>query len=206
MPLEISCVMRPGIGETDCRGRCGWWVTPNRIVMALAEGVGNGPEAAYAADLALACIGAGLDRPFVELFAACDARLWNTRGVSLAIAVVEQATGLATLGSVGNVRSVVLNENRTGLGNEVSGAIGIGYTQLKHVTIVLEPGKVIALSSSGLDEFLKAGEILAKDDICARDFAGDIVNRWLRSRDDVALLIYRHRKSALHKLAAVMPN
>ena len=87
MDLGIGCSMRAGAGQSVCGDRCGWWISPERIVMAVSDGLGHG---VYASELAMACIGSGLDRPFEEIFAACDRRLRGTHGVALAVAVVDR--------------------------------------------------------------------------------------------------------------------
>lgn len=202
MALEISCSMRPGVGENGCRDRCGWWATSGHIVMALAEGVGQGDEAAYAAELALACIGAGLDRPFNALFSACDTRLRNTCGVGLAVAVVDRKSGQATLASVGNARAILLNVIPGNHSGAVRGVIGIAYDQLTPQTVILKSGNVIALFSSGLGEFLATEDITKITDICTSDLAGDLLNRWTRAYDHGALLLYRHQGAVQQKTAA----
>lgn len=205
MALEISCLTRPSIGENGCRERCGWWTTSGHVVMALAEGVGQGAEdAAYAAELALACIGAGLDRPFNTLFSACDSRLRTTCGVGLAVAVVDLMSGEATLASVGNVRAVLLNVIPSENSGAVRGVIGIGYDQLAPQTLMLRSGNVIALLSSGLGESLATADMSKTADICTRDLAGDLLTRWTHAYDHGALLLYRHEGAVVQHADADM--
>lgn len=192
MALEISCSTRSCAGQSDCGDRCGWWITSARIVMAVADGLGHGAEAAYAAEVAMACVGAGLERPFDEIFAACDARLRDTRGVALAVAVVDIDCGRMTMASVGNNRAVLLTANKDTHFARTSGIVGGGYDRLTPETMTLSPCDVLALFSDGVDEFFALRETLERAALSSTDQARTVLDRWARVGDDAAALIYRH--------------
>lgn len=155
MALEISCSTRPYAGRIECGDRCGWWMTPERIVMAVADGLGHGPEAAYAAEIAMACIGAGLERSFDEIFAACDVRLRDTRGVALAVAVVTLGSGQLTISSVGNIRTVLLTSGKDCRFGGSRGIVGAGYARLTPEVRTLSRGDVLALFPMAWTSFLR---------------------------------------------------
>jgi hypothetical protein len=161
--------------------------------MALADGLGHGPEAAHAAEVAMACIGAGLERPFDEIFAACDARLRDTRGVALAVAVVSTDSGLLTMASVGNIRSVLLKTGKEYRLGGTRGIVGGGYGRLVPEEKPLSRGDVLALFSDGLDEFSSLRESIDSTAPFSRDQASIVLNRWARPDDDAAVLIYRQK-------------
>lgn len=192
MALEISCSTRPYAGQSDCGDRCGWWTTPERIVMAVADGLGHGAEAAYAAEVAMACIGAGLERPIDEIFAACDVRLRNTRGVALAVAVVSLDSGQLTITSVGNIRTVLLTSSKDCHFGGSRGIVGAGYERLIPEVRTLADGDVLALFSDGIEEFFALRETLQETAHLSRDEAAAVLTRWARLDDDAAVLIYHH--------------
>jgi serine phosphatase RsbU (regulator of sigma subunit) len=181
------------MGQIDCGDRCGWWITPERIVMAVADGLGHGPEAAYAADLALASIGAGLERPFDEIFSACDTRLRDTRGVALAVASIDKSCRTITMASVGNIRVVLLKTNKDCRLGGTRGIVGGGFEHLTPETMALSSGDVLAMFSDGVDEFPALREALVKP-ATARlaDQAQGVLDDWARADDDAAVLLYRH--------------
>jgi phosphoserine phosphatase RsbX len=192
MSLALSCATRPCTGQSECGDRCGWWATSARIVMAVADGLGHGPEAAYAAEISMACIGAGLDRPFVDIFAACDRRLRDTRGVALAVAVVTIDTEQVTVASVGNIRSVLLKTDKDYRFGASRGIIGGGYARLTPEVRTLASGDVLALFSDGVDEFSSLRETLNETAHLSTDQASAVLTRWARPDDDAAVLVYRH--------------
>ncbi|MEF8700502.1 MAG: SpoIIE family protein phosphatase [Candidatus Accumulibacter sp. UW20] len=189
---QISCATRPLAGQLECGDRCGWWHSAERLVMAVADGLGHGPQAAYAAEAAIACIAARVERSFDEIFADCDARLRDTRGVALAVAVVEFATDRLLMASVGNIRAVLLDARRERHLGSARGIVGGGYARLTPEIHTLEPGDVLALYSDGLDEFFALRQTLEESAASPEGSASSVLDSWARGNDDAAVLIYRH--------------
>lgn len=160
--------------------------------MAVADGLGHGPEAAYAAEVAMACIGDGLDRPLEEFFAACNHRLRDTRGVALAVAVVAIYTGQITVATVGNIRAVLLKSDKDHRFGSSRGIVGGGYAHLTPEVRSLSGGDVLALFSDGVNELSELRETLDEAEGLSRDQASAVLTRWSRPDDDAAVLIYRH--------------
>lgn len=192
MAVMIGYVTRPLAGEEVCGDRCDWWSVGGRIVVAVADGLGHGPEAAHAAEAALACIGQNLDLPCETMFATCDARLRETRGVALAVAIIEPASGLMTIATVGNIRAILLNDSRDLRLGGARGIVGAGFVNLAPETMALAPGNVLTLFSDGLEEFPPLREIFSEPALSAQDQAQAILNRWARVNDDASVLVYRH--------------
>jgi hypothetical protein len=192
MALNIGCSTRPSKGQMDSGDRCGWWVTSDRIVMAVAVGMGHGPKAAYAAEVSLACIGAGLERPLGDLFAACDARIRDTEGAALAIAIVDIETGCMTISSVGNIQFGLLTAEREYRFGSSRGILGGSYSELAPESRVLRPGDVLAIFTDGVAACPELRELLGKSAQSAREEARIVLERWARPDNDAAVLIYRH--------------
>ena len=190
---EISCATRPMTGQFECGDRCGWWNSAERLVMAVADGLGHGPQAADAAQAAIACIENRVERSFDEIFADCDARLRDTRGVALAVAVVEFATDRLMMAAVGNIRAVLLNAHRERHLGSARGIVGGGYARLVPEIHTLEPGNVLALYSDGLDEFFALRQTIEEGALSPGGSASSVLDLWARGNDDAAVLIYRHR-------------
>lgn len=160
--------------------------------MAVADGLGHGSEAAHAAELAMACIGANPDRSVVEFFDVCDRQLRDTRGVALAVAAVTIDTGQITIASVGNIRTVLLTSTKDHRFGGSRGIVGGGYARLTPEVRTLAPGDVLALFSDGMDEFSTLRESLSETEHLVENQALAVLTRWSRPDDDAALLIYRH--------------
>ena len=76
------------------------------VLVAVADGLGHGPEAASAARTAIGVLEAGHERDLGARFLRCHERLRDTRGVVLSLGLF--ATGSLTWLGVGNVDGVLL--------------------------------------------------------------------------------------------------
>lgn len=195
--MRDKCLQRVGFytrampGESVCGDACSVWCTPDRLVMALVDGLGHGAGAAHAAQVALSHIGARLDATCAEIFAACDQGMRHTRGAALALAMIDFVDNTLTLATVGNVRAVLLSgEKELHLGG-ARGIVGAGYDGLAPETKVLQAGDALLLYSDGLDEFLPLGGLLPSKQV-PKCIAEQAVARWARENDDAAFLVYQH--------------
>lgn len=189
---SVGYASLPLAGEVVCGDACTGWVGSNRLVLALADGLGHGEAAADAAQAALACLAEHLDSRCEDLFARCNERLRDTRGVALAVAIIEPEIHRLTIGTVGNIRALLLRDAAELRLDGARGIVGAGYTRLMPETLNLEPGNVLVLFSDGLVDFPALREVVQVADGCAKAQAQAILNRWAHGRDDAAVLVYRH--------------
>lgn len=105
--IEWACAVAPLPGEAITGDRCVVTETPRGVLLAVADGLGHGPDAAHASAIAIAAIDSHPDQPIVELVRLCHLRLNRTRGVVMSIALIDHDRTLAWLG-VGNVEAVLV--------------------------------------------------------------------------------------------------
>jgi hypothetical protein len=195
-PLKICSATRPRYGQNGWSNRCGWWATPTHLVMAVADGIGHEPKVAEAA---LTCIGSSLERPLHEIFATLDVQLRDTRGVALAVAVVDTDSWNMNIASVGNIHTVLLKDSGEYPMRNTSGIVGGGYGRLIPETEILSPGAVLALYSDGLDAYFALRETLEIAALSSLDMARTVLDRWARVGEDAAVLICRHETRTIDR-------
>lgn len=190
----ISCATFPMKGETACGDRCGYWETPDRLIVAVADGLGHGPEAAVAAETAMVCIGSALDMSLEQLFRYCDQCLQATRGVALSVVVIEKKSGLMTLASVGNIRTLLIEkekekDRRFGA---TRGIVGGGYGRLNPDYFTIKTGDVLVLFSDGLNEFTDVRKAMLGTTNLTEQCAIPLLEKLANREDDAALLLYQY--------------
>jgi serine phosphatase RsbU (regulator of sigma subunit) len=196
----ISCATLAMQGETECGDCCGYWETPERLIVAVADGLGHGPEAALAAQMAMACIGSALNDSIEQLFCRCDMRLQATRGVALSVVVIEKQSGLMTLASVGNIRTLLIEKEKEKEKDRRFGAtrgiVGGGYGRLSSEQYTIKSGDVLALFSDGLDEFTNVRKATLSMPMpitnSTAEYAAFLLEKLANRADDAALLLYRY--------------
>jgi phosphoserine phosphatase RsbX len=188
----ISCATLPKRGEAECGDRCGWWETPEKLILAVADGLGHGPDAAVAAEIALACIGSALEASPEQLILRCNARLQDTRGVALTVVVLQKHSGVTTIASVGNIRTVLMTAKKDCRFGAARGIVGGRYGRLKPECFRICPGDVLVLFSDGLDEFTDMRKAMLTGTESSDDCAASILKKLANGTDDASLLLYRH--------------
>lgn len=179
-------------GEPCCGDVGGWWQSGSRLVLALADGLGHGPDAYQAAFAAMQCIERHLQASCSELFAACNAGLIETRGAVLAIAIIDLDSNLLTIGSIGNIRSMLLTaQGDVRLGAE-RGIVGAGYVCMTPDQQLLTPGDTLVLFSDGIDAMAAVRSCLGGAQDTPQMMADRMLAGWAIDTDDAAVLVYRH--------------
>ncbi|MDO8652219.1 MAG: SpoIIE family protein phosphatase [Undibacterium sp.] len=190
--LNVGYLTRPYKGESVCGDMGACWNLPHRRVMALMDGLGHGPAAHHAARSAMQCIEDNLYRNCAEIFAACNERLINSRGGVLAIAVIDMDTNMMTLGSIGNIRTILLTPQRDFRLGASRGIVGAGYTWMPPDQMLLAQGDTVVMFSDGVDEIANVRSCLGEKNVTPQMLAEDVLTRWGRDSDDATVLVYRH--------------
>jgi hypothetical protein len=105
--LAVGAVCLPVRGEQACGDA---WVTKQNhdtTLLMLADGLGHGPDAAEAADLAVAVFEKHAPRSPAEMVALAHAALRSTRGAAVAVAEVALGQRLVRFAGVGNISGLI---------------------------------------------------------------------------------------------------
>ena len=193
--FEWTVAERPMPGEV--RSGDAWVVLPDRseLLLAAIDGLGHGPDAAIAADEAVAIIREHGADSLEAVFALCHRRLLGTRGAAITLTRLDPEAGTITWMGVGNVEGVLVRAGplgtqpvaRTMLGG---GVVGMRMPQLRPQTNELRPGDLVLMATDGVNasfpEHLRTGESL-------RTITDDIMARCGRDSDDAMVMAVRFR-------------
>ena len=84
--VDWSAASRARAGEKESGDRCVVKVQADGALLAVADGLGHGAEAALAADLAVRTVERYATEPLTEIVKRCHQNLLRTRGVALSLA------------------------------------------------------------------------------------------------------------------------
>jgi negative regulator of sigma-B (phosphoserine phosphatase) len=162
------------------------------VLVAMADGLGHGHEAAEAARIAMGIVEAKAEEPLVSIMRACHEALMGTRGVVMSLVRFDPELSIASI-SVGNVEGVVLRADfelrREWLVSQ-SGAVGHALPILRERSIPVTPGDVLVLATDGIrptfPDHVRNGER-------PQDSADRILASCLKGNDDALVLVARYR-------------
>jgi serine phosphatase RsbU (regulator of sigma subunit) len=122
------------------------------VLVAMADGLGHGAEAAEAARMAMAIVERTAEEPLPFIMRACHQAIVATRGVVMSLVRFDPAGRMFSI-SVGNVEGVVLRadpEQRREWLVSQSGALGHTLPTLRERSMPVAPGDVLALATDGI--------------------------------------------------------
>jgi serine/threonine protein phosphatase PrpC len=165
----------------------------NGYLLAVADGLGHGPEASMAANAAIAAAAkAGDDSPSMVL-RRCHEACRRTRGVVMTVVHVDTLRNAVCWAGVGNVEAVLVRSRLSGPSRRETamlpgGVVGVALPKLKEQTYEIEPGDLLALATDGVrGEFVSELMTLA----APSGMAARIIDRHRLKADDALVLIAR---------------
>ncbi len=188
MELTFSIARSSANAAEICGDVAKGWLLSDRAVIAIADGLGHGADAALAAGRAIEYVGSHLGEDPVSLFRGMGSALTSTRGAAVGLAVVRQGSGELTYAGVGNTRAAVFGWRTTRLDGDV-GIVGGGFRRLAPVVVPIRPGDYLALWTDGLDERLALAKAGHEEDIDR--LAEALLRRYSSGHDDACLILAR---------------
>jgi serine/threonine protein phosphatase PrpC len=170
-------------------------VPGERLVVAVIDGLGHGPDAAHAAGRAAEVVEAHPDERPDTLLHRCHEALRSTRGAAITIAAIDEAGSEMTWVGVGNVQAALLQARPAARGAREwvplrGGVVGYLLPSLRTATVRLERDDVLVLATDGVrpvfGDWPGPGE--PPQDVAAR-----ILDEQGRGTDDALVLVARYR-------------
>jgi hypothetical protein len=192
-----------GVGATVDIGMAEWGLEPESgdacvaqafpggVLMAVLDGVGHGPEAARAAQAAVAVLRAEPSSEPERLLSACHEALHGTRGAVASVALLRD-TGTMCWAGVGNVQGAVVRA-AGGLAPEaltvLGGVLGHSLPRVRSSELRLRPGDHVVFTTDGV----RPDSVSALDP-CAepQTNAIRILAAGATRRDDALVLVARY--------------
>jgi phosphoserine phosphatase RsbX len=164
------------------------------VVVALADGLGHGREAAVAARQAAAVIGAHADKDVIDMMRLCHEGLRSTRGAALSIAAFACGDATMTWPAVGNVDGVLVRADPSAQPGRHSlllrgGVVGYRLPPLRAEVLPIFPGDTLIMATDGVSGQFVREPVLGRD---PQDAADDILARHGKQSDDALVLVARY--------------
>jgi phosphoserine phosphatase RsbX len=169
-------------------------VSSTRLVVAVIDGLGHGPEAAHAAGRAAEIVETHPDERPDALLRRCHDALRSTRGAAMTVASIDPVVGEMTWLGVGNVQATVLQRRTRDARREWvplrGGVVGYLLPALRPGTVRLERDDVLVLATDGVRPVF--GEWPAPAE-APQKVADRILADQSRGTDDALVLVARYR-------------
>lgn len=189
--IEFGVVAFPMPGE-DVSGD-GWHVErlADKCAFTLADGLGHGPDAAAAAQAAIAIAQEYRDKTPAEIVERAHGALRSTRGAALAVGEIDPAKKLVRFCGVGNIAAAIVNS--AGVRHLVSynGIVGQEARKIAEFSYPWDADSLLIMHTDGVST---RWDVRAYPALMHRDpalVAAVLFRDFWRGRDDVAVLAAR---------------
>jgi phosphoserine phosphatase RsbX len=186
--MEIGAVIRAKVGESACGDA---WVAVDHegsTLIALADGLGHGPEAARAAKAACDHVAAHPGPDLNQLMKGCDRALASTRGAALSLLYFDRERHELTHAGVGNVELQAVSRAAIHPPNS-PGVVGIRLRRIMVSVFALSPGDLLAVFTDGVSSRYRLEAYRA---LPVQAAAEAIVREHGKDHDDASCLIIRY--------------
>jgi len=188
-PLLIVAAERPFPGEpVNGDAWCTTWHA-GRCRIALIDGLGHGPEAAQAAQAAVATLNQRPELSPADALAACHGALAGSRGAAISIVQIDPSARQLTYAGIGNVEGRLNTANGTTRLIAYRGIIGSARHQVRSFDYALDRSWSLLLHTDGISSRMEITEPMASDASALRAQADSLLERWARPTDDATLLL-----------------
>jgi len=173
-------------GDVHCvlRDRQGW-------TMLVADGLGHGPQAAIAADAALALFRRHSGEAPAAILAAIHDGLGHTRGGAVSVCRLDPQAGTAVFCGIGNVAGAVVTGGTTIRTVSLAGTAGHVARTIREFTYPFGPGSLFVMQSDGVATGWSLERYPGLGYAHPSLIAGVLYRDFGRPRDDATVLVCR---------------
>ncbi|HET6869318.1 MAG TPA: SpoIIE family protein phosphatase [Solirubrobacteraceae bacterium] len=190
--LEWDTATMPMPGESVLGDRAVVNFAAEHVLLAAIDGVGHGPEAAAAAQLAADTLTQS-EQDVASAALECHRALAHTRGAAMSLCSIDGREHTLTWLGIGNVETRLLHGGDPVPGSESlllhTGVVGHVLPRLDPQTLLLAHGDVLIFATDGIRRDFA-------DDLFPRGSCGDIADRILQDHrvgsDDALVLVARY--------------
>jgi negative regulator of sigma-B (phosphoserine phosphatase) len=166
---------------------------PRGAIVAVADGLGHGYEAAIAAKVAINTLTAHADLPLLDAVRCCHEALISTRGVAICVACLMWSDETLTWLSIGNVAALLLRaDDRGSIQREHvlmrNGVVGHRLPPLRSATHPIRRSDLLILATDGVREGFEKGVRFAAP---PQEIADHILAGYGKITDDALVLVAR---------------
>lgn len=192
---RIGAICVPLRGETECGDA--WRIGGDRpTALFLVDGLGHGPEAAHAAQMAAERFGGSPVVSPIETLLATHARLRGTRGAAMSVAVLDDAAGRVDFAGIGNVDARIVSEQGSSHLSPQNGIVGHTIPTPRASQADWPEGACIVMHSDGLSTRWRLDAYPGLRRAHPALIAGVLFRDFGRARDDAAIVVLR--RAATH--------
>ncbi len=190
---DVGAVCLPVAGETICGDALDFGITKHGITVAMADGLGHGPDAAAASEPAVVLASAQPSLTPAQLLNLAHNALRGTRGAAMAVASINTRTNQLLFAGVGNIAGCVFDAASRRHLMSHNGIVGSNLRKAQEFEHPWQSSAILILHSDGLGT---RWDLTAYTGLASRHpsvIAAVLYRDFARQRDDATVLVVRQQ-------------
>lgn len=181
-----------------CRAKAGYGVSgdaylikeyPDGMLVCLVDGLGSGPLAAEAAQVAVKWVAEHHESPLPQIMTGCHKAMRSTRGAVMALVRINTETRKLSFVGVGNIGFRAWSAELV-QPISLAGIVGNRLPTLREFNFAYTPGDLIILHTDGISRrFALDGLVERMRPVPPQRLAEAIANSYAKRNDDVTLVV-----------------
>ncbi len=188
---ELGAVCLPLAGEDVCGDAFEVHCHAQGATVAMADGLGHGPDAAVASEAAVALVESRPGKAAGELMQLAHETLRGTRGAAMAVAVIDTSKQQLTFAGIGNIAGSIFADGPRRHLLSHNGIVGSNLRKVQEFVHQWEPGALMILHSDGLGTRWDLGAYPGLAQRHPTVIAAVLYRDFARARDDASILVLR---------------
>lgn len=190
---QVGAVCLPLAGEEACGDAFEVQCHPYGATVAMADGLGHGPDAARASEPAVELVVSRPGRTAGELMHMAHEALRGTRGAAMAIATIDTRDQKLKFAGIGNIAGSIFGDGPRRHLMSHNGIVGSNLRKVQEFSHPWQPGALMIMHSDGIGT---RWDLKAYPGLEARHptlIAAVLYRDFARARDDASVLVIRQR-------------
>lgn len=190
---DIGAICLPVAGEQLCGD--GWAIhaSATGLDVVVSDGLGHGPIAAAATDLALQSFAQRIDLNPGAMLEFIHGALRSTRGAAVLTARLDNSRNSLTCAGVGNIAGYVIATSKPKGIVSMNGIVGHQIQKVKEFSYDCGPNDLVILHSDGLTTHWKLDDFPGLATRSASVIAAMMYKHFQRGRDDATVVVIRRQ-------------
>ena len=189
-PLMHAGICLAAPGETVSGDAWELQVSGDRARLAMADGLGHGPVAAEASEVAMTVFRQSTGSPAAVLEQAHPA-MRSTRGAAMAVASIDAAAGTLDFAGAGNISGRIISAVEDCSLMSQHGTVGVQIRKIQDMAYAWPRHALVVLHSDGLTSRWKLDHVPGLFQCDPAVVAGWLIREHTRGQDDVTVLIVK---------------
>jgi anti-sigma regulatory factor (Ser/Thr protein kinase) len=196
--LQVGAVCQAKPGELQCGDDWSSTTFGSRHLFALADGLGHGPDAYKAAEIAVRTAKQKAAHPPASIIDDIHAASRATRGSAVAVCAVEHRERLCRFAGIGNITCAVIAQAKSRHLVSHNGIVGHSMRKVQEFTAPWPDEALLVMHSDGLGTQWDLGNYPGLSARHASLIAGVLYRDFTRGSDDVTVIVAKQKGADGH--------